>query len=246
MARGLKHATGWLFAVLAGLLAVACASRQEVGEGAPEDPQALVGYGAEVYGYSCGRCHNARAAAERTDREWETVVDHMRVRANLTGREGRAVTAFMRALNVTPAERVVYDTVVVADTLVRIDSVFVMAERPEGAVPADTARAEPAPARPAEPPAPARPEARPPAPDLTAIGAELVAARGCPGCHMLGGRGGTIGPALDGVVEVRGESYVRRKLRDPRFNKSSTVMPAFGLAEAELDAIVAYLRSLGG
>ncbi|HSM37603.1 MAG TPA: hypothetical protein VK837_14470 [Longimicrobiales bacterium] len=35
-------------------------------------------------------------------------------------------------------------------------------------------------------------------------------------------------------------------LRDPCFNNSSTVRPAFGLSDAQLHAIVAYLRSLGG
>ena len=231
-----------------------CSPRPEPGAGpAPDDPQALVAYGAEVYGYSCGRCHNARAAVERTDRAWEAVVDHMRVRANLTGGEARAVTAFMRALNLAPSERVVYDTVVVLDTLVRIDTVVVIdrALPPARAVPADTAAAEAAPRprtpRPARQPARrATAEASPDSAAMVARGRGLVEARGCTGCHQIGGRGGAVGPKLDGVVGGRGVDYVRRKLRDPRFDNPSTVMPAFGFSDRELDAIIAYLRTLGG
>ena len=244
-----------LAAVGALLVAVGgCAPRTEAEAGpAPNDPQALVARGAEVYGYSCGRCHNARAAVERTDRAWEAVVDHMRVRANLTGGEARAVTAFMRALNLAPSERVVYDTVVVLDTLVRIDTVFVVsrAPPPEDGVPVDTAVAEAAPPRRIEPePArrPARPAPARASPDSGAIvarGRGLVEARGCAGCHQIGGRGGAVGPKLDGVLALRGAAYMRRKLRDPRFDNPNTVMPAFGLSDPELDAIIAYLRTLG-
>ena len=233
-----------------------CSPRPDPEAGpAPNDLQALVAHGAEVYGYSCGRCHNARAAVERTDREWEAVIDHMRVRANLTGGEARAVTAFMRALNLAPSERVVYDTVVVLDTLVRIDSVFIVSRAPPAAtgVPADSAAAEEAAPprriepRPARRPAPAAPaKASPDSAATVARGRGLVEARGCAGCHQIAGRGGALGPKLDGVLDVRGAAYVRRKLRDPRFDNPSTVMPAFGLSDTELDAIIAYLRTLSG
>ena len=195
-----KSAATSAVAALIGATIVACAPRPDPAAGPePADAQALVARGAEVYGYSCGRCHNPRAAAERTDRSWEAIIDHMRVRANLTGGEARAVTAFMRALSLAPAERVVFDTVVV----------------PAAGVPVDRDR-----------------------------GRELVASKGCTGCHIVAGKGGTVGPTLDVVFANRDSAYVRRKLRDPRFDTPNTVMPAFGLTDAEVDAIVAYLRSL--
>ena len=48
-----------------------------------------VSEGARVYGEMCGSCHNARSPLERNDRDWVTIINHMRVRGNLTGREVR-------------------------------------------------------------------------------------------------------------------------------------------------------------
>jgi mono/diheme cytochrome c family protein len=55
--------------------------------------------GAAVYGDMCGRCHSPRSPLERTDRDWVTIVNHMRVRANLTGAQARSVLAFLQATN---------------------------------------------------------------------------------------------------------------------------------------------------
>lgn len=65
-----------------------------------------VAEGARVYGNMCGRCHNARSPLERTDREWVTIVNHMRVRANLTGKQVRDVVAFLQATNADPRQEV--------------------------------------------------------------------------------------------------------------------------------------------
>ena len=63
-----------------------------------------VAEGSRVYGNTCGNCHNARSPLERTDREWVTIINHMRVRANLTGGETRSVLAFLQATNGDPGE----------------------------------------------------------------------------------------------------------------------------------------------
>jgi len=97
-----KHtwsATRWAVPALLVLLVSGCAASGTVDRSA-EDPVALSSYGAEVYGYSCARCHNARAAVERSDREWKAAALHMRARANLTGRQARAVIAFLSSVNV--------------------------------------------------------------------------------------------------------------------------------------------------
>ncbi|MCH7778245.1 MAG: hypothetical protein IH878_17200, partial [Gemmatimonadetes bacterium] len=65
----------------------------------------LVGEGARVYGNMCGRCHNPRSPLEHTDRSWTMIVNHMRIRANLTGKQVRSVLAFLQASNTDPAER---------------------------------------------------------------------------------------------------------------------------------------------
>jgi mono/diheme cytochrome c family protein len=64
----------------------------------------LVAEGARVYGAVCGRCHNARSPLERSDRDWVTIMNQMRVRANMTGNQYRAVLAFLQATNTNPDE----------------------------------------------------------------------------------------------------------------------------------------------
>ncbi len=55
--------------------------------------------GARLWEQNCIRCHTLRLPEERSDAEWEVIVHHMRVRANLTGQEGRAITRFLKAAN---------------------------------------------------------------------------------------------------------------------------------------------------
>lgn len=71
---------------------------------AAQQSQEQVSEGAAVYGRMCGRCHNPRSPLEHTDAEWITIANHMRVRANLTGAEIRAVLAFVQATNTSPLE----------------------------------------------------------------------------------------------------------------------------------------------
>ncbi|NIP80580.1 MAG: cytochrome c, partial [Gemmatimonadetes bacterium] len=47
--------------------------------------------GARVWANNCTRCHNARPSQERTDAQWQTIVLHMRARANLTRADARLV-----------------------------------------------------------------------------------------------------------------------------------------------------------
>lgn len=69
------------------------------GEAQSAEEMARVAEGATVYGQQCTRCHNARSPMERNDREWITIVAHMRARANLTRTQARAVAAFLKATN---------------------------------------------------------------------------------------------------------------------------------------------------
>lgn len=65
----------------------------------------LVSEGARVYENMCGRCHNPRSPLEHTDRSWTMIINHMRIRANLTGKQARSVLAFLQASNTDPGER---------------------------------------------------------------------------------------------------------------------------------------------
>jgi len=52
--------------------------------------------GGQVFAMYCTSCHNARSLAERPFSNYKNVATHMRVRANLTGKEYAALVAWMR------------------------------------------------------------------------------------------------------------------------------------------------------
>lgn len=192
--------TLWVAAVAAGLAAVLARPAA-----AQQGSQNAVAQGATVYGDMCGRCHNARSPLERTDRDWVTIVNHMRIRANLTGPQARSVLAFLQATNADPGAPS-------PGSSVSLESLG------GGAVSTD--------------------------PQVIAHGQQLVQARGCVGCHVVGPAGGQLGPALNGVVRRRGAEFVRRKLADPAFSNPTTAMPNFHFTRAEIEAIAAYLNTL--
>lgn len=63
-----------------------------------ETNEAVTG-GAQLWAQNCNRCHNYRAPASLSDQQWKIVLHHMRVRANLTAREHRAILQFLQAAN---------------------------------------------------------------------------------------------------------------------------------------------------
>ena len=54
---------------------------------------------AQLWEENCSRCHNYRSPSELSDRQWEVVLLHMRVRANLTQEEYEAILEFLKAGN---------------------------------------------------------------------------------------------------------------------------------------------------
>ena len=55
--------------------------------------------GALAWSQNCMRCHNLRNPQEHSDREWDVIVHHMRVRANLTAEEHRLILRFLQSAN---------------------------------------------------------------------------------------------------------------------------------------------------
>lgn len=53
--------------------------------------------GAQLWSENCSRCHNMRPPQSFSDAQWQTIVHHMRLRANLTGAETRKITEFLQA-----------------------------------------------------------------------------------------------------------------------------------------------------
>lgn len=55
--------------------------------------------GVKAWAEHCGRCHNIRDPKEFPDYEWDVIVNHMRVRANLPGKVARDIETYLKAAN---------------------------------------------------------------------------------------------------------------------------------------------------
>lgn len=66
----------------------------------------------------------------------------------------------------------------------------------------------------------------------------------CVACHALGGRGGSVGPALDDVGDRYDAAWLGRWLEDPPAVKQGTTMPRLPLTEAQLAELTTYLSTL--
>ncbi len=88
--------------------------------------------------------------------------------------------------------------------------------------------------------------AQAPDPKLVAKGQTLAVKHKCSMCHLVAGKGGKIGKPLDGVSELRDEAALRRILMNPakEFPDEKIKMPPVAWAPGEVDAVVAYLKTL--
>jgi hypothetical protein len=53
--------------------------------------------GEELWTNNCLRCHNIRPPTMYTNAQWDVIVHHMRLRANITGQEQRAIVEFLKS-----------------------------------------------------------------------------------------------------------------------------------------------------
>jgi len=96
-------AVGCLLLTLAGGASLALAvdaetaSQGEPGQSASAKRAKLDG--AKVYAWNCGSCHSERWPKERSDAEWEMIMTHMRVRANMTAAQTEAVLRYLEENN---------------------------------------------------------------------------------------------------------------------------------------------------
>ncbi|MEB2310494.1 MAG: c-type cytochrome [Sorangiineae bacterium] len=65
----------------------------------------------------------------------------------------------------------------------------------------------------------------------------------CTACHSLGGSGGNVGPALDGVGSRYDAAYLTRWIKDPTSVKPGTAMPNLGLDDAQVAELVKFLSA---
>ena len=69
----------------------------------------------------------------------------------------------------------------------------------------------------------------------------------CFTCHAINREGGRVGPDLDvprNVLEYRPEEQVRACVRNPAAFRYGKMPPPPPLSDAQLDALIAYLRAM--
>ena|SRR5215831_4487406 len=53
--------------------------------------------GQELWSMNCQRCHNMRSPIMYNATQWQVIVHHMRIRANITGSDARAIADFLKS-----------------------------------------------------------------------------------------------------------------------------------------------------
>ena len=65
--------------------------------GAASNDSSMELSGEELWSNNCLRCHNIRPPTMYSNAQWDIIVHHMRVRANITGQEQRAIVEFLKS-----------------------------------------------------------------------------------------------------------------------------------------------------
>lgn len=55
--------------------------------------------GAQLWAENCLSCHNVRSPSQYSDADWDLVMQHMRVRANLSATDTETITKFLKSAN---------------------------------------------------------------------------------------------------------------------------------------------------
>lgn len=82
--------------------------------------------------------------------------------------------------------------------------------------------------------------------EQVAIGEEVFAERGCNGCHVVNGEGGTLGPDLSKAGSMLQTQFIFRWVLNPQAFKSKTRMPNLDLTEEDALAVSLYVSTLKG
>jgi hypothetical protein len=92
---------GLVLFVLAGLAWNASADSREKRQKQDASSSASDSYmglsGEELWSNNCLRCHNIRPPTMYGNAQWDVIVHHMRIRANITGQEQRAIVEFLKS-----------------------------------------------------------------------------------------------------------------------------------------------------
>jgi sulfur oxidation c-type cytochrome SoxX len=81
-------------------------------------------------------------------------------------------------------------------------------------------------------------------PSLVAQGEKLFADKACAACHKLGNRDGGIAPDLSFAGLLKDEKWMMAHFKEPRSRVTDSIMPTFGFADSQYQALTKYLASL--
>lgn len=81
--------------------------------------------------------------------------------------------------------------------------------------------------------------------NLEAAAMKIINAQGCTGCHIINGKGGSIGPNLS-KEGTKGHSihWLEVQINTPKVHNPNTMMPNHTLKPAQLETVAEYLESL--
>jgi mono/diheme cytochrome c family protein len=96
---GLPGATIITFCATIAWLVIGYPTNNQAGTVAAANPSPEAGgkSGAQLWAENCVRCHNIRSPSSYSPAQWEVVMMHMRVRANLTPEEHKKILEFLKA-----------------------------------------------------------------------------------------------------------------------------------------------------
>lgn len=77
-----------------------------------------------------------------------------------------------------------------------------------------------------------------------ANGEKLFKKKSCPACHSIGGKGGKVGPALDGVASRHDKTWLTQQIKDPKANNPEAKMLKLNMPEADIQDLLDYLMTL--
>lgn len=78
-----------------------------------------------------------------------------------------------------------------------------------------------------------------------ASGKEIYTRYGCAACHRIHGEGGSVGPDLSYIADLRPDrDWHYRHFRDPKSVVPGSIMPKFPLTDQEIKALTSYMLSL--
>ena len=96
---GLSGAVIGFFLAAFTLVVSSCSADKQAGTaaGAAASTGPAEKGGAQLWAENCQRCHNMRSPSSYNDAQWEVVMMHMRVRANLTPEEHKKILEFLKS-----------------------------------------------------------------------------------------------------------------------------------------------------